>query len=164
MKATQGSRALQSLQASQASQASGREASPAPGKDAAPAALADGSGLLKIARAAAYELEIPPFACAATTLAVTVTGVENPAAQPFTVRAVLGVTYAPELIVAAIGSVTPRVAAAAGTFLLPLPPSVRELLAQRDGRLRLRIRLQPAEGSGPFQPGFKVRIAAPRWY
>lgn len=165
-------------------------ASPAPRPDATSSALADGSGLLKIspaqvlARAGtdpgasagtgahhgaaastpAYELEIPPFACAATTLAVTITGVENPAAQPFTVRAVLGLTYAPELILADIGRVTPRVADAAGTFVLALPPSVRELLAQRDGRLRLRLRLSPAAGSEPFAPGFKVRIAAPRWY
>ncbi len=154
MKATQGSRASQSTQESQTG----------PGKDAAPGVLADGSGLLKIEREAAYELEIPPFACSATTLGVTLTGVENPAAQPFTLRIVLGISGAPDLIIADVGRITPRVADAAGTFLLPLPASVRERLAQRDGRLRLRIRLRPAEGSEPFEPGFKVRVAAPRWY
>ena len=140
--------------------------SPSPSQSlpaAAASPLAGGSGLLPLA-APHYELEIPGFASAATTLAITITGLENPAAQGFAVRASLSFTGQPDLVLAEIGRVIPRQPDAAGTFLLVVPAPARAWLGARDARLRLRLRLQPTAPGAAFDAHFKVRIAAPRWY
>jgi hypothetical protein len=116
----------------------------------------------------AFDFAIPPFAASATTLAVPVAVIENPRKQPFSVRA--SVTWSGEggrIVSAELGRIVPSLlpaAEGAGTYLLPLPPAVRELLRQREGKLRLRLAVRAAGAGQPLRPALHVKIIPPRWH
>ena len=68
---------------------------------------------------------------------------------------------------AEVGRIVPSLlpsADGAGTYLLPLPPKVRELLSQREGKLRLRLAVRAATAGPPLRRSLHVTIIEPRWH
>lgn len=116
-----------------------------------------------------FAVAVPPFASSATTLAISLAVVENPALEAFSVRASLhwsgqgGAQRAVE-----IGRIVPpraqEPASAVGTFLLPLSEAARELLRQRDGKTRLHLTVRSAVNSPASHSALHVKILPPRWH
>jgi hypothetical protein len=99
---------------------------------------------------------------------VPIAVIENPGNHPFSVRA--SVTWSREssrIVTAELGRIVPSLLSAvegAGTYLLPLSPDARELLRQREGKLRLRLAVRVASAGQALQPALQVKIIPPRWH
>lgn len=150
----------------------------------APAAVADSSeafgaaGTTSFDAIPAFDFAVPSFAASATTLAVPISEIDNPGEQPFSVR--VSVTWSGEgdgAVTVEIGRIVPP-PGSTGTFLLPLPAAVRELLRKREGKLRLRLAVRtarpnpaspasqplPPNWPAPQSPALHVKIIQPRWH
>lgn len=133
---------------------------------------------------APFSVAVPAFASSATTLAVSLAVVENPAGERFAVRASLhwsgpsgasgqGGHPAIDERAVEIGRIIPEPpspdepggepSGLIGTFLLPLSAPARALLCRRDGQTRLRLIIRAA-GEAPLSPALHVKILPPRWH
>lgn len=164
--------------------------SPSPSSQASP--LSPSSSLpslspsspLPVAPVAPFSVAVPAFASSATTLAVSLAVVDNPAGERFAVRASLhwsgpggqggpGGQLAVDERAVEIGRIIPEPpspdepvgepSGLIGTFLLPLAAPARALLRRRDGQTRLRLTIRPA-GEAPLSPALHVKILPPRWH
>lgn len=154
---------------------------PVPLSEVEPCGSFGAAGTTSFEAIPAFDFAVPSFAASATTLAVPIAEIENPGEQPFSVR--VYVTWSGEggrTATAELGRIIPP-PGGTGTFLLPLPAAVRELLRQREGKLRLRLSVRTARRSSagtastastqlpparpaPHAPALHVKIVQPRWH
>lgn len=117
------------------------------------------------ASAPRQELALPAFSGAnPATLTITVAAIDNPTSQGFSVGA--GVTWTGadvRSIDGEIGSITPFPATQPGRFVLALPEASRELVGRSEGRLSLRLALQPIAPDRPLTEPLKVTVGDPVW-
>jgi hypothetical protein len=106
-----------------------------------------------------------PLPAGPTTLTLTITGVEDPPAQAFSVGASVVWTAAAGRApsVQPLGSVTPYPPTQPGRFVLGVPDAARQLLARRDGVLSVRLALQPVAADRPLVEPLRVTLADPTW-
>ena len=102
----------------------------------------------------------------ATTLALTMATIDNPASQAFSLTATLiwnggGNSGAIE---EAIGTVSPYPATQPGSFVLTVPEAARKWLSRTDGQLALRLALQPVAADRPLADPLRVTIGEPAWH
>jgi len=115
------------------------------------------------ASAPRQELVLPAFSTAPTTLALTITAIENPAGLAFSVSASATWRGGDGAIAEAdLGNITPFPADRPGMFLVSLPEPGRAILGHTEGRLTVILSLQ-AIAERPLVEPLKVTLAAPRW-
>jgi hypothetical protein len=109
------------------------------------------------------DLALAALATAPDDLVLTIAAIDSPAGVAFSVaaRVVWRGDAAP--IEAALGSVTPFPADRPGTFLLSVPDPARALLVRKDGRLSLRVELQPIAADRPLAESLRVTLGELRW-
>jgi hypothetical protein len=117
------------------------------------------------ARSPRQEVALSPLPAGPTTLTLTITGVEDPSSQAYSVSAsvVWNAASGGGPIVQLVGSVTPYPATQPGRFVLGVPDAARHMLARRDGRLSLRLALQPTAADRPLAEPLRVTLADPAW-
>lgn len=111
------------------------------------------------------DVALSPLPAGPTTLTLTITGVEDPSSQGFSISAsVVGsAASGGGPIVQPVGNVAPYPATQPGRFVLGVPDAARQLLARRDGPLRLRLALQPIAADRPLAEPLRVTLADPAW-
>lgn len=111
------------------------------------------------------DVALSPLPAGLATLTLTITRIEDPSSQAFSVSAsvVWNAAAGGEPIVQPLGSVTPYPATQPGRFVLGIPDAARHLLARRDGRLSLRLALQPIAADRPLVEPLRVTLAVPAW-
>jgi hypothetical protein len=120
-----------------------------------------------ILTATAPQTDVPlkPFASAPSTLALSITRIDNPSLQGFSVHALVawigadGGTQQQDL-----GTVTPFPSDQPGTFMLSVPAAAKLLLVRKDGSLRLRLSLVPITPTRPLVEPLKVTFGDPVWH
>lgn len=117
------------------------------------------------ASAPRQDVALSPLPAGLSTLILTITGIEDPSAQAFSIRAsvVWQAASGGEPIVQLLGSVTPYPAARPGRFVLGVPDAVRQLLARHDGSLSLRLVLQSIAADRPLAGSLRVTLTDPAW-
>lgn len=101
---------------------------------------------------------------APTQVAIAITAIDNPSAQAFSVAAALswvGARASEGPI--ALGIVTPYPANRAGTFQLAVPKPAGALLLHKDGKLSVRLTLQPIAADRPLVAPLTVTIGDLTW-
>lgn len=116
------------------------------------------------ATAPRQDLAISPPPAEPATLTLTITGIDDPSAQAFSVGASV-VWSAPGAgaIEQTIGSITPYPPTRPGSFALGVPEAARRTLARGDGQLSLRLTLQPISADRPLAEPLRVTLADPAW-
>lgn len=117
------------------------------------------------ASAPRQDVALSPLPAGLSTLTLTITGIEDPLAQAFSVSAsmVWKVASGDAPTVQPLGSVTPYPAAHPGRFVLAVPDAGRQMLARRDGQMSLRLVLQPIAADRPLVEPLRVTLADPAW-
>ena len=120
-----------------------------------------------------HELAISAFSGSSpATLMVTIAAIDNPTSQAFSVGAGVtwgGVDARPDArpdtrsLDREIGSITPFPASQPGRFVLSVPEASRELIGRSEGRLILRLSLQPLAPDRPLAEPLKVTIGDLVW-
>lgn len=117
------------------------------------------------ATAPRQDLTLSPPPARPTTLTLTIAGIEDPSSQAFSVSAsvVWNAASGGAPIEQTLGSVTPYPATQPGSFVLDVPGAARRMLARSDGRLSLRLALQPVAADRPLAEPLRVTLADPAW-
>ena len=111
------------------------------------------------------DVALSPLPAGLSTLTLTITGIEDPSAQAFSVSAsmVWKAASGDRPLVQLLGSVTPYPAAQPGRFALAVPDAGRQMLARRDGQLSLRLVLLPIAADRSLVEPLRVTLASPAW-
>lgn len=111
------------------------------------------------------EVALSPLPTGPTTLTLTVTGVEDPSGQAFSIGAsvVWSAAAGGAPSVQPLGSVTPYPPTRPGRFVLAVPDAARPLLARPGGALSVRLALQPVAADRPLVEPLRVTLAGPTW-
>jgi hypothetical protein len=117
------------------------------------------------ASAPRQDVALSPRPAGLSTLTLTITGIEDPSAQAFSVSAsvVWHAASGGGPIVQPLGSVTPYPATRPGRFVLGVPDAVQQILARRDGQSSLRLVLQPIAADRALAGPLRVTLADPAW-
>ncbi len=117
------------------------------------------------ATAPRQDLTLSPTPATPTTLTLTIAGIEDPSSQAFSVSAsvVWNATSGGAPIEQILGSITPYPATQPGSFVLDVPDAARRMLARSDGRLSLRLALQPVAADRRLAEPLRVTLADPAW-
>ena len=117
------------------------------------------------ASAPRQDVALSPLPAGLSALTLTITGIEDPFAQAFSVSAsvVWQAASGDAPTVQPLGSVTPYPAAQPGRFVLAVPDAGRQMLARRDGQMSLRLVLQPIAADRPLVEPLRVTLANPAW-
>lgn len=117
------------------------------------------------ASAPRQEVVLSPLPAGPTTLTLSITGIDDPSAQPYSIGAsvVWNAAAGGAPSVQLLGSVTPYPPDQPGRFVLGVPDAARQLLARPGGAPRLRLALQPVASDRPLVEPLRVTLAGPTW-
>lgn len=112
------------------------------------------------AAAPEQDFEVPRFAAPPRVLSLTISRIQNPSQQGFSLACS---ARGPDGGTMAIGAVTPYPPEQAGTFTLSVPAAAEQILASKAGGAKLRLSLTPAAPDRPLVAPLEVTVSEWTW-
>jgi hypothetical protein len=115
------------------------------------------------ASAPRQEVAIAAPAGAPSTLTLTITAIDNPGSQGFSLAASAVWTGGGASVEEVIGAVTPYPSNVGGSYALGVPDAARKVLSRTGGQLGLRLSLQPISADRALSEPLRVTLGDPAW-
>lgn len=113
----------------------------------------------------ASQLPLPAFSSLPAVLELTVTAIDNPAEQAFSLRVSMQAPSPSPSGASSVelGGFAPYPASKPGTFVLRLPEAARALLQRAQANATITVALEPIDAARPLREPLRVTLGARTW-